>query len=97
MKALVLNNKFIGQRRDHLQLEFLHVSNSHRYEGLGASLFEVAGKKAHERGAKWLYISATPLENTVNFYLRRGCSLVATPDPAPFALEPEDIHLECEV
>lgn len=95
--VVVLDNKFIGQRRDQFQLEFLHVSNSHRHEGLGARLFELAQKKAHERGAKWLYISATPSENTVNFYLRRGCSLVATPDPALFALEPEDIHLEYEL
>ena len=95
--VVVLDNKFIGQGRDQLQLEFLHVSNSYRHEGLGARLFELAKKKARERRAKWLYISATPSENTVNFYLRRGCSLVATPDPALFALEPEDIHLECEL
>jgi hypothetical protein len=44
-----------------------------------------------------LYISAAPTENTVNFYLRRGSLLAATPEPDLFALEPKDIHLVCPV
>ena len=48
---------------------------------------------ARERGARLLYVSATPTENTVNFYLRRGCILATPPDPELLALEPDDIHL----
>jgi hypothetical protein len=48
-------------------------------------------------GAATLYVSATSSENTVNFYLRRGCRVAAQPDEALFALEPEDIHLEFEI
>jgi hypothetical protein len=44
-----------------------------------------------------LYISATPSENTINFYLRSGCRVTAQLDPELFALEPKDIHLECDV
>ena len=36
-------------------------------------------------------------ENTVKFYLRLGCEVARDPDAELFALEPEDIHLECAV
>jgi hypothetical protein len=41
-----------------------------------------------------MYISATPSEHTVNFYLALGCQLAAEPDSELLELEPEDIHLE---
>jgi hypothetical protein len=44
-----------------------------------------------------LYISATPSEHTIDFYLTLGCTLVDAPDPELFAREPEDIHLEYEL
>jgi hypothetical protein len=52
---------------------------------------------APERGAHRLYISATPSENTVNFYVRLGCTVAKEPDSDLSELEPEDIHLEFEV
>jgi hypothetical protein len=52
---------------------------------------------ARQRGARRLYISSTPTESTVNFYLRLGCKVAREPDPALLALEPEDIHLTCEL
>ena len=93
----VLDSKRIGKHKDQLQLEFLHVSNSYRKGGLGARLFNLARSKARERAARRMYISATPSENTINFYMRLGCTVAAEPDPELFELEPEDIHLECEV
>jgi predicted N-acetyltransferase YhbS len=93
--AVILENKFIGSHKDLLQLKFLHVSSAYRKQGLGDRLYELAKDKARLLGAKGLYISATPSENTVNFYLRRGCVLTKEPDPQLFQLEPEDIHLEC--
>ena len=93
----ILEGRFIGRDGDTLQLKFLHVSSNYRKQGLGRELFEAARAKARERGARRIYISATPSENTVNFYLGLGCSLASEPDPELFALEPEDIHLECEV
>ena len=58
------------------------------------SLFEMACVMARRWGARRLYISATPSENTVNFYIRLGCFVTDEPDAELFAFEPEDIHLE---
>ncbi|MCL5995678.1 MAG: GNAT family N-acetyltransferase [Chloroflexi bacterium] len=93
----VLDVKFIGRNKDQLQLAFLHVSSAYRNQGLGQQLFEMARDKAREKGAKRLYISATPSEHTIDFYRRQGCIVTPEPDPALFALEPEDIHLECDI
>jgi predicted N-acetyltransferase YhbS len=95
--AVVLENRFIGRHKDQLQLKFLHVSCSYRNRGLGAKLFELAKATASERGATRLYISATPSENTVNFYSRLGCSVATELDPELLELEHEDIHLELEI
>lgn len=92
--AAVLDSRFIGRGRDRLQLKFLHVSRAHRGSGLGRTLFERAVAIARQRGAGGLYVSATPSENTVRFYLRRGCRLAGELDPELFALEPEDVHLD---
>lgn len=62
-----------------------------------AQIFEEAKTIAGKRGADFLYVSATPTENTVNFYFRRGCVLACPPDGELFALEPDDIHLVCAV
>ena len=86
-----------GPQCDLLQLEILHVSNGYRKQGLGTRLFTDARAIARERGAKGLYISATPSENTVNFYRHLGSHVLAEPDPELFAREPEDIHLVCPV
>jgi predicted N-acetyltransferase YhbS len=95
--TVVLESKRIGKHKDQLQLKFLHVSSSYRNRGLGTHLFELARATAFERGARRLYISATPSMNTVNFYLRLGCAVTAEPDPELFELEPEDTYLECAV
>jgi predicted N-acetyltransferase YhbS len=93
----ILDSKPIGPQRDQFQLKFLHVSNGYRRRGLGKRLFELAQSAARRRGARRMYVSATPSENTIEFYRRRGCRVTPQPDPALFELEPEDIHLECDV
>jgi predicted N-acetyltransferase YhbS len=95
--AVVVDSKRIGKRKDQLQLQFLHVSSSYRNSGLGTQLLEMAKATARGMGAKRLYISATPSENTINFYLRLGCEVAGEPDPDLFEVEPEDIHLESDV
>jgi predicted N-acetyltransferase YhbS len=90
----ILESKFIGSQQDTLQLKFLHVSRDYRKQGIASAFFKLAVEKAKTLGAKQLYISATPSEHTVNYYLRLGCTLAEEIDPALFALEPEDIHLE---
>jgi len=93
----VLESQLIGKDKNQLQLKFLHVSRSYRKQGLGKALFETSVKKAGEQGAKKLYISATPSQNTVDFYLSLGCVLAQELDPELFELEPEDIHLEYSI
>jgi predicted N-acetyltransferase YhbS len=90
----VLDGKFIGAPPDMLQLAFLHVSRDYRGRGLGRDLFHAAAAEARARGARRMYVSATPSQHTITFYLAQGCALSPAPDPALLALEPEDIHLE---
>ncbi len=54
----------------------------------------VAAHKAKDLQARQLYISATPSENTINFYLRLGCVVTPEPNVDLLELEPDDIHLE---
>lgn len=90
----VLESRFIGQPADMLQLVFLHVSCDYRDQGLGRQLFMRAAEVARAQGARRMYISATPSEHTIHFYLGLGCMLSPRPAPALLALEPDDIHLE---
>ena len=90
----ILESKFIGSQHDTLQLKFLHVSRDYRKQGIASTLFNLAVEKARVLGAKKLYISATPSEHTVNYYMRLGCLLAKEVDPELLALEPEDIHFE---
>ena len=92
--VVILESKFIGSQKDTLQMKFLHVSNHFRKQGLGKKLFALAAEKAIELGAKKMYVSATPSENTINFYMHLGCNLAGKIDEQLFALEPDDIHLE---
>ncbi|MFQ6087709.1 MAG: GNAT family N-acetyltransferase [Candidatus Methanofastidiosia archaeon] len=92
-----LENRFIGENLDTLQLVFLHVGKPFRKKGIGTELMEKLCIIAREKGAKKLYISATPSENTVNFYLNRGCYLAKKVIKELYEEEPEDIHLELEL
>ena len=89
----VVDCKRVGAAKDLVQLTFLHVGRDYRGQGLGARLFAEAARAANGFGAVGLYISATPSENTIRFYQRRGCTLTE-PDAVLFQLEPEDIHFE---
>ena len=74
---------------DQLQLAYLYVTRAYRARGVGTQLFEAAVSCARAAGANAVYVSATPTENTVDFYLKRGCVLAAEPDPRLLAAEPE--------
>ena len=89
----VLESARVGPGRDQMQLAYLYVSRTFRGRGVGMRLFEAAVSLAREAGAKALYVSAAPTENTVDFYLNRGCVLAPEPDPALLAAEPDDIPL----
>lgn len=89
----IVGHNFIGEHHDQIQLVVLHVSRPYRRQGIAAKLVEIASQMAKERGAAYLYISASETEGTVNFYLKQGCFLAPKVDPELYALEPNDIHL----
>jgi GNAT superfamily N-acetyltransferase len=90
----VLDGRRIRPEADTLQLSFLHVSHGYRDRGLGRRLFEHAAARARARGARRMYVSATPSAHTVTFYRSMGCVVTHDPDPALYAQEPDDIHFE---
>lgn len=95
--AVVLDPRRLGPERDWLQLKFLHLSHAYRRRGLGAHLFHLAATQARHLGASALYVSATPSQNTVDFYMRLGCRLCMEPDEELYRLEPEDVHLVYQI
>ena len=92
-----LENEFIGRNKDQLNLVGLWVSRNYRKLGVGKILVELVKEKAKEMGAKKLYVSATPSENTVNFYMNRGFDLAKEVNERLYELEPEDIHMICKL
>jgi GNAT superfamily N-acetyltransferase len=89
----------IGVARFHVrvgvaQLAYLHVSHGARGQGVGIALTAEIERLVREAGDSALVVSATPSENTVRFYLRRGFTPMAQPLPELYELEPEDVHLE---
>ena len=78
-------------------LALLHVSRPYRRKGAAQSLWNAAIEIAASDGATSMYVSATPTESAVGFYLRQGCRLANPVHPALFAMEPDDIHLTCMI
>ena len=91
----VVDNVPLGVEGNQLQLKYLYVSRAYRQRGIATRLFQEVSVMARAHGARYLYISATPTENTVNFNRSRGAMVTLTPDPELYALEPDDIHLVC--
>lgn len=75
------------------QLTTLHVSQPYRRQGVARQLVQTVAALARQHGAQALYVSAIPSQSAVNFYLRQGFRPTTEPNPAMFALEPEDIHM----
>jgi GNAT superfamily N-acetyltransferase len=75
------------------QLFALYVDREHRRTGVATALVEEVERLARKDGARLLYVSATPSDSAVRFYLRRGFRPVERPHPGLLELEPEDIHM----
>jgi ribosomal protein S18 acetylase RimI-like enzyme len=78
-------------------LAALYVSRSHRRRGVASRLVEEVARLARARGARRLYVSATPSSSAVGFYRSHGFAPTDQPDPTLFALEPDDIHMTVEL
>jgi len=88
-----VENKFLKNHTDLMNLDALYVSNKLRGKKLGYKLLKKAEEFAKKKKAKGLYISATPSKHTVDFYIKNGAELVDDPNDRLFKREPEDIHL----
>ena len=89
----VLGGECVGEDPRILPLAILHVGRGHRRRGVASLLFRKMREEAARRGARRLYISATPSEGGLRFYLGQGARLADPPDPVLLALEPDDVHL----
>lgn len=78
-------------------LALLHVSREHRQRGVASALWSAAEQIAIDAGATSMYVSATPSDSAVGFYLSRGCRLALPPHPDLLTEEPEDIHFVCPI
>lgn len=91
--AAQVSTQPMGPRSDTLQFTWLHVSRPYRRQGLATRLMRLCQDAARAQGARYLYISATPSNSAIGFYLSQGAYLNPEIDPEQFALEPDDIHL----
>ncbi len=65
-----VNGKIID---NYANLTMLFVDDDFKRMGIGTELFQIARKEALLNGAKKLFISAIPSEETVSFYFSVGC------------------------
>jgi len=82
---------------DMAQLTTLHVSQAYRRQGVATQLVAEVMRMARASGACRLYVSAVPTESAVGFYASRGFRPTSEPDPDMLAMEPEEIHMICEL
>jgi ribosomal protein S18 acetylase RimI-like enzyme len=75
------------------QLAYLHVSHDYRRRGIASLLARKLFIRAEEEGTQKVYVSATPSESAVGFYLSHGFEPVEEPLAELYELEPEDIHM----
>jgi len=81
----------LTERMAHLVALF--VSKDSRRHGVAAQLTHEVMRLAKAQGADQLYVSATPSESAIGFYLSQGFALAKQVHKDLYALEPEDIHL----
>jgi len=75
------------------QLDALFVSKAYRRRGIATRLTSRLARLAKADGATALYVSATPSESAVGFYMNQGFRLAEEVNETLYALEPEDIHM----
>lgn len=75
------------------QLAALFVSKDYRRLHVAQRLTEEVVRLARQRGAKALYVSATPSESAIGFYRSQGFEPTAQVNKELYELEPEDIHM----
>jgi hypothetical protein len=69
------------------------------FVGVASLLWGAAVERARGDGASAIYVSATPSESAVGFYLSRGCRLATRSEINDhlYELEPDDVQLICDL
>lgn len=78
-------------------LDLIQVDKDWRGHGIGRILWEKAVEEARLNGARELYISACPSEETINFYRATGARVTDNPIVSIANEEPEDLQLVCPI
>lgn len=78
-------------------LDLIQVDTDFRGQGIGCQLWEKAVEEARLNGAKELYISACPSEETIHFYKAMGADVTDKPIVAIEKDEPDDLQMVCWV
>ncbi len=75
------------------QLALLHISKSHRRQGVGRRLAELLIEYARTQGDRELYVTSSPTVGTVQMYRDLGFHPTDQPVPELLEMEPHDIHM----
>lgn len=89
-----VESELFGNKKEYVELPFIHVSNEARGSGIGKKIFALCCEKAKRLGAKKLYIAAHPSEETQHFYKAVGCEYAAEVNQKILDRESLDIQLE---
>lgn len=73
------------------------VKRVYRRQGLGRKLFEMGKAEAEKAGAKALYISACPSEETIAFYMSMGAFVTKDIIKQIADDEPYDLQMACRI
>ena len=74
-------------------LDLIQVDKNFRGQGIGRKLWEKAVEEARLNGARELYISACPSEETIHFYKAMGAEVTDSPILSIANDEPDDLQL----
>ncbi|MCQ2445330.1 MAG: GNAT family N-acetyltransferase [Clostridia bacterium] len=92
---------FIGLAKElvegYMILDVIQVTEAFRGQGIGRKLFRKGVEEARKAGAKGLYISACPSEETIGFYRAMGSELADPPIREFAEEEPFDLQMVCDV
>lgn len=78
-------------------LDLIQVDKDFRGQGIGRILWEKAVEEARLNGARELYISACPSEETIHFCKAMGADVTADPIMSIANDEPDDLQLVCPI
>lgn len=93
----LLGGSLFGRGGQYIDLSEFYVSENFRRQGIGYRLFRKVCCEAKKLGAKRLYISAHSAEESINAYMKYGCSEAVEPDRAHIEKEPFDLQLEYDL